>query len=126
MISRWVLLSNAKCRIPTPTRRVIHTATSLSSPPPPPPTSTPQTTHYKITLRRSAISLGSRIQDTLVSLGIHRRFQTVYHRHGAEVAGKILKVKELVEVENEEQGDLDRGLLFKIVNFEVVGVLLYT
>ncbi|KAJ4002239.1 hypothetical protein F5050DRAFT_1718472 [Lentinula boryana] len=101
MNSRWVLLANAKRRIPTPTRRVIHT------PPTPPsssPPSTPPTTHYKITLRRSAISLGSRIQNTLVSLGIHRRFQTVYHRHGAEVAGKILKVKELVEVENVEEG----------------------
>jgi large subunit ribosomal protein L30 len=57
-------------------------------------------THFKITLRRSAISLGDKIKETLVSLGIHRRFQTVYHRHGPEVAGKILRVKELVEVEN--------------------------
>ncbi|KAJ4485715.1 hypothetical protein J3R30DRAFT_3252230, partial [Lentinula aciculospora] len=58
------------------------------------------TTHYKITLHRSAISLGSRIKSTLESLGIHRRFQTVYHRHTPEAAGKILKVKELVQVEN--------------------------
>ncbi|TFK73324.1 hypothetical protein BDN72DRAFT_835113 [Pluteus cervinus] len=68
-----------------------------------PSTSTPeqpQTTHFKITLRRSAISLGDRIKGTLVSLGIHRRHQTVYHRHTPEVAGKILQVKELVEVEN--------------------------
>ncbi|KAJ3723021.1 hypothetical protein C8R42DRAFT_541638, partial [Lentinula raphanica] len=68
------------------------------------PTANPNTTHYKITLQRSAISLGSRIQDTLTSLGIHRRFQTVYHRHGPEAAGKILRVKELVHVENVEEG----------------------
>lgn len=60
-------------------------------------------THFKITLRRSAISMGDKIQETLVSLGIHRRFQTVYHPHGPEVAGKILRVKELVEVENVPQ-----------------------
>lgn len=35
-----------------------------------------------------------------MSLGIHRRMQTVYHIHTPECAGKILKVKELVEVEN--------------------------
>ncbi|KAJ3830370.1 hypothetical protein F5878DRAFT_599601 [Lentinula raphanica] len=68
------------------------------------PNPNPNTTHYKITLQRSAISLGSRIKDTLTSLGIHRRFQTMYHRHGPEAAGKILKVKELVHVENVEEG----------------------
>lgn len=57
-------------------------------------------THYKVTLRRSAISLGDKIKGTLVSLGIHRRNQTVFHRHTPEAAGKILRVKELVEVEN--------------------------
>jgi len=57
-------------------------------------------THFKITLRRSAISLGDSIKETLISLGIHRRMQTVYHRHSPDIAGKILRVKELVEVEN--------------------------
>lgn len=57
-------------------------------------------THFKITLRRSAIGLGDRIKGTLVSLGIHRRHQTVYHAHGPEVAGKLLAVKELIDVEN--------------------------
>ncbi|KAF8626949.1 hypothetical protein AX15_004618 [Amanita polypyramis BW_CC] len=61
---------------------------------------TPSPTHFKITLRRSAIALGERKQGTLKSLGLHRRMQTVYHRHSPEVAGKILQVKELVEVEN--------------------------
>ncbi|KAH8118084.1 hypothetical protein DFH11DRAFT_1699416 [Phellopilus nigrolimitatus] len=56
--------------------------------------------YYKITLLRSAISLGSKKKGTLVSLGIHRRLQTVYHPHSPEFAGKILAVKELVKVEN--------------------------
>ncbi|KAF9034396.1 hypothetical protein BJ165DRAFT_1330685, partial [Panaeolus papilionaceus] len=58
------------------------------------------TTHFKITLRRSAISLGDKKKGTLKALGTHRRHQTVYFSHGPEVAGKILAVKELVEVEN--------------------------
>jgi len=56
--------------------------------------------YYKITLLRSAISLGDRKKGTLTSLGIHRRMQTVYHPHSPEFAGKILAVKELVKVEN--------------------------
>ena len=56
--------------------------------------------YYKITLTRSAIALGERKKATLVSLGIHRRMQTVYHPHSPEFAGKILAVKELVRVEN--------------------------
>ena len=57
-------------------------------------------THYRITLKRSAISLPERIKGTLESLGIHRRLQTVYHEHSQINAGKILRVKELVEVHN--------------------------
>lgn len=57
-------------------------------------------THFRITLRRSAISLPSNIKGTLAALGIHRRLQTVYHRHTSDIAGKILTVKELVTVEN--------------------------
>ncbi|KIY52052.1 hypothetical protein FISHEDRAFT_36147 [Fistulina hepatica ATCC 64428] len=57
-------------------------------------------THFKITLRRSALSLGDRKKGTLLGLGLHRRHQTVYHRHTPDIAGKILAVKELLEVEN--------------------------
>ncbi|KAL4251339.1 Large ribosomal subunit protein uL30m [Abortiporus biennis] len=57
-------------------------------------------THYRITLLRSAIALPSNLKGTLTSLGIHRRLQTVYHEHSQINAGKILKVKELVKVEN--------------------------
>ncbi|KAI0833822.1 hypothetical protein BC628DRAFT_57068 [Trametes gibbosa] len=57
-------------------------------------------THYRITLRRSAISLSKNVKGTLEALGIHRRLQTVYHRHCPDIAGKILTVKELVSVQN--------------------------
>ncbi|KAI0636254.1 hypothetical protein C8Q77DRAFT_632472 [Trametes polyzona] len=57
-------------------------------------------THFRITLRRSAISLPQNVKGTLAALGIHRRLQTVYHRHSPDIAGKILAVKELVSVEN--------------------------
>ncbi|KAF9475436.1 hypothetical protein BDN70DRAFT_883691 [Pholiota conissans] len=75
-----------------PLNTPISSEPTLQSPPP--------LTHFKITLRRSAISLGDKIKGTLLALGFHRRHQTVYHPHGPEVAGKILRVKELVEVEN--------------------------
>ncbi|QRV75633.1 ribosomal protein L30p/L7e [Ceratobasidium sp. AG-Ba] len=57
-------------------------------------------THFRITLRRSAIGLPKYSKRTLEALGIHRRGATVFHRHTPEAAGKILRVKELVEVEN--------------------------
>jgi len=57
-------------------------------------------THFKITLRRSAIGLTKNKKATLESLGIFRRMQTVFHPHRPEFAGKILEVKELVEVQN--------------------------
>ena len=49
-------------------------------------------THYKITHRRSAISLGDRKKGTLKALGLHRRMQTVYHKHSQDIAGKILSL----------------------------------
>ncbi|KZS91990.1 hypothetical protein SISNIDRAFT_512735 [Sistotremastrum niveocremeum HHB9708] len=81
------------------------TQTQPADGPAQPSTSTPPSndeplTHYRITLRRSAIALDARMKGTLLSLGIHRRMQTVYHPHSPEFAGKILRVKELVEVEN--------------------------
>ncbi|KAI5986447.1 hypothetical protein EDC04DRAFT_1544161, partial [Pisolithus marmoratus] len=49
--------------------------------------STEPKTHFKITLRRSAIGLGEQKKETLVSLGLHRRMQTVYHPHTPEAGG---------------------------------------
>ena len=83
-------------------RALTTTTTSSNSPKVTSPenNNSPPNTHFKITLRRSAISLGDKIKGTLKALGIHRRFQTVYFPHSSEVAGKILKVKELVDVTN--------------------------
>lgn len=77
------------------------TVAALAFPPPPSTsTSTEANTHFRVTLRRSAISLGKRVRGTLTALGLRRRMQTVYHAHTPEAAGMILAVKELVEVEN--------------------------
>lgn len=82
----------------------------ISTPPPPPDNKAPvespadanaaMATHFKITLRRSAISLGDKKKGTLAALGLHRRHQTVFHPHKPDIAGKILAVKELLEVHN--------------------------
>jgi large subunit ribosomal protein L30 len=42
----------------------------------------------------------------LVSLGLRRRLQTVFLPHSAPAAGKILRVKELVKVENVVEADV--------------------
>jgi len=52
-------------------------------------------THFCITLRRSGISLGNRVQGTLTAPGLRRPTQTLYHLHTPEAAGTILTVKEL-------------------------------
>ena len=84
------LSSSSTCRSEQTTEKSPVSGSSTSEP----------NTHYKITLLRSAISLGERKKATLKTLGIHRRMQTVYHPHSPEFAGKILAVKELLKVEN--------------------------
>ncbi|PCH42584.1 hypothetical protein WOLCODRAFT_25441 [Wolfiporia cocos MD-104 SS10] len=77
-----------------------HASTSTSTPPTPSASAPEPPTHFRITQRRSAIALPARYKATLVALGLHRRLQTVYHPYSADIAGKILRVKELVQVEN--------------------------
>ncbi|EMR11536.1 ribosomal protein L30 [Pneumocystis murina B123] len=55
--------------------------------------------YFKITLQRSSIGLPKNIKRTLLSLGLRKRLSTVYHSISPVTAGKILKVKELVSVE---------------------------
>lgn len=57
-------------------------------------------THYRITLRRSGIGMPDKINRTLQGLGLKKRLQSVYRPIGADMAGAILAVKELVHVEN--------------------------
>ncbi|KAJ9138651.1 hypothetical protein NKR23_g8389 [Pleurostoma richardsiae] len=60
---------------------------------------------FRITLHRSAIGLPERTRGVLAALGLRRRCQTVYHPVSPQFAGMIMKVKELVRVE-----EVDRAL----------------
>ncbi|CAI7571075.1 unnamed protein product [Penicillium palitans] len=55
--------------------------------------------YFRITLVRSAIGLPRRSTDVLKALGLKKRMATVFHSVSPSVAGQIMKVKELVQVE---------------------------
>lgn len=59
--------------------------------------------YFRITLTRSAIGLPRRSSDVLKALGLKRRMGVVFHRVTPSVAGQIMKVKELVEVQEVEK-----------------------
>ncbi|KAK7733072.1 ATP citrate lyase subunit 1 [Cytospora paraplurivora] len=63
------------------------------------------TSFFRITLQRSAIGLPTRTRGVLAALGLHRRMQTVFHPVEPQFAGMVMKVKELVRVE-----EVDRAL----------------
>lgn len=48
---------------------------------------------------RSGIGLPKRRNDTLVALGLRKRFRTVYKPVNPQIAGLLLRVKELVKVD---------------------------
>ncbi|KAI9018403.1 hypothetical protein DFJ74DRAFT_227102 [Hyaloraphidium curvatum] len=55
---------------------------------------------YAVTLKRSSIGMPQKTKDLLHSdLGFKRRLRTVFYPASPSIAGKILKVKELVQVE---------------------------
>lgn len=58
---------------------------------------------FRITLHRSFIGLPQRTRNVLAALGLHRRGQIVFQPVGAQSAGMIMKVKELVRVEEVER-----------------------
>ncbi|KAI9799241.1 MAG: 39S ribosomal protein L33, mitochondrial [Piccolia ochrophora] len=60
-------------------------------------------TFFKITLIRSAIGLPAKSTGVLKALGLRKRMRTVYHPVTQDVAGMIMKVKELVAVSEVEQ-----------------------
>ncbi|KXJ96407.1 ribosomal protein L30, ferredoxin-like fold domain-containing protein [Microdochium bolleyi] len=62
-------------------------------------------TFFRITLHRSAIGLPERTRGVLMALGLRKRTQTVYHPVSPQFAGMIMKVKELVRIE-----EVDRAL----------------
>ncbi|KAI5858466.1 mitochondrial 54S ribosomal protein YmL33 [Tricharina praecox] len=56
------------------------------------------TMYFKIILLRSGIGMTKRQNGVLASLGLRKRMSIVYHPVSQEVAGKIMKVKELLAV----------------------------
>ncbi|KAG0353925.1 hypothetical protein BC939DRAFT_460102 [Gamsiella multidivaricata] len=59
------------------------------------------TGHYKVTRTRSLIGVPKSTIKVLKSLGLGRKIgRPVFQPHDPSAAGKILKVKELVKVEN--------------------------
>ncbi|KAG6008529.1 hypothetical protein E4U21_004369 [Claviceps maximensis] len=59
--------------------------------------------YFRITLQRSAIGLPLRTRGVLAALGLRKRMQTVFHPVQPQFAGMIMKVKELVRVEEVER-----------------------
>jgi large subunit ribosomal protein L30 len=55
--------------------------------------------YFRITLQRSGIGMPKRTQGVLKALGLRHRMTTVFYPVTPEVAGQIMKVKELVSVE---------------------------
>jgi ribosomal protein L30 len=61
--------------------------------------------YFRITLMRSGIGLPKRTQGVLKALALRQRMKTVFYPVSPEVAGQIMKVKELVSVR-----EVDRAL----------------
>jgi large subunit ribosomal protein L30 len=95
--SHFVSTARLATRQAGSTSRCLATASTSQSSISQPSTST---SHYRITLRRSAIGLPDKIKGSLASLGLKKRLQSVYLPQRGDIAGMILAVKELVHVEN--------------------------
>lgn len=59
--------------------------------------------YFRITLIRSAIGLPARTTGVLKALGLRKRMATVFYPVTPDVAGQIMKVKELVSVREVEK-----------------------
>ncbi|KAI1822380.1 ribosomal protein L30p/L7e-domain-containing protein [Xylaria intraflava] len=68
---------------------------------------------FRITLHRSAIGLPRRTHGVLRALGLRKRFKTVFMPVTPDSAGMIMKVKELVVVQ-----EVDRALTSKELRAE--------
>ncbi|KAI0203131.1 hypothetical protein F4808DRAFT_419177, partial [Astrocystis sublimbata] len=66
--------------------------------------------YFRITLQRSAIGLPQRTRGVLAALGLRRRCQTVFQPVTPDAAGMIMKVKELVAVQEVAQALTTREL----------------
>jgi large subunit ribosomal protein L30 len=59
--------------------------------------------YFKITLLRSGIGLPFKTRGVLTALGLRKRMRTVFQPVTQSTAGMIMKVKELVDVEEVEE-----------------------
>jgi len=66
--------------------------------------------YWKVTLIRSGIGLPKRRNDTLIALGLRKRFRTVYKPVNPEVAGLLLRVKELIRLELVNEKDMKEAM----------------
>jgi large subunit ribosomal protein L30 len=69
--------------------------------------------YFRITLMRSGIGLTKRTQGVLKALGLRHRMNTVFYPVSTDVAGQIMKVKELVHVQ-----EVDRALTLEELRAE--------
>jgi large subunit ribosomal protein L30 len=65
--------------------------------------STSEMPFFRITLLRSGIGLPMKTRGVLTALGLRKRMATVFQPVTPDVAGMIMKVKELVDVEEVEE-----------------------
>lgn len=61
--------------------------------------------YFRITLMRSGIGMPLKVQGVLKALGLRKRMTTVYYPVTPDIAGQIMRVKELVDVK-----EVDRPL----------------
>jgi large subunit ribosomal protein L30 len=59
---------------------------------------------------RSGIGLSKQHTDTLVALGLRKRFRTVHKPVNPQIAGLLLRVKELVRLELVEETETKEAL----------------
>jgi ribosomal protein L30 len=69
--------------------------------------------YFRVQLLRSAIGLPRRSTDVLKALGLKKRMGIVFHPVSPSIAGQIMKVKELVSVQ-----EVDRALTKQEVRLE--------
>lgn len=75
------------------------------------PTAPPQfghgpTTHFRVVQARGMMGTPWFLRRIIAALGLRHRMQAVYLPHHATVAGELLKVKELIRVDNVRRLDL--------------------
>jgi large subunit ribosomal protein L30 len=56
-------------------------------------------TYFRITLLRSAIGLPTRTKAILEAIGLRKRMATIFLPVSRDSAGQIMKIKELVDVQ---------------------------